>query len=288
MGRMGLMGLMGLMAVGSARAQSIGTARILEQAGQTDRAMAEYRLLLDKTPRDMAAYQGFARTCRQLARFDSLKAVSSRLSIAAPEEPQYVLGRMDGLLGLKRRKEALELGRSMVARWPRQAAAAADVLERWQELSEATSYLLAARKSQGDARAYAERLITLYELQDRYVELVDTGGMGVEDVDNLTAHIEEQIEIAIDSAAVILFVVDTRTGPTPLDEEVSKRIRYVNVPVVCLANKTDAVELDSQADDFYRFGRKVIKVSAAQDRGREELLGEIYERLPAPTPGGCS
>ncbi len=44
--------------------------------------------------------------------------------------------------------------------------------------------------------------------------------MGVEDVDNLTAHIEEQIETAIDSADLLLFVVDSREGLTPLDEEV--------------------------------------------------------------------
>lgn len=129
-----------------------------------------------------------------------------------------------------------------------------------------------------------DRVTYLMPVRDRYVELVDTGGMGVQDSDNLTAHIEDQIEMAIDAASLILFVVDTRNGPTPLDEEVSKRIRYVNVPVICLANKTDAREMDNQADEFYRFGRKVLKVSAHQDRGKEDLLDEIYERLPPPAP----
>jgi GTP-binding protein len=131
-----------------------------------------------------------------------------------------------------------------------------------------------------------DRVTYLMPLNDRYVELVDTGGMGGQDSDNLTAHIEEQIELALDSAAVILFVVDTRTGPTPLDEDVSKRIRYVNVPVICVANKTDAPSMDPQADDFYRFGRKVVKVSAQQDRGKDELLEEIFQRLPPPAPEG--
>jgi GTP-binding protein len=49
-----------------------------------------------------------------------------------------------------------------------------------------------------------------------------------------------------------------------------------------VANKTDARELETQADEFYRFGRKVIKVSAQQDRGKEDLLDEIYTRLPPP------
>lgn len=129
-----------------------------------------------------------------------------------------------------------------------------------------------------------DRVTYLMALRDRYVELVDTGGMGGQDSDNLTAHIEQQIEMALDSAAVILFVVDTRSGPTPLDEEVSKRLRYVSVPVLCVANKTDAPAMDGQADEFYRFGRKVTKVSAHQNRGKEELLAEIYDRLPPPLP----
>ncbi len=125
-----------------------------------------------------------------------------------------------------------------------------------------------------------DRVTYLLELGDRYVELVDTGGMGVRDPDNLTEHIEEQIEAAIDSAAVILFVTDTRDGLVPLDEEVARRLRYVTVPVICVANKTDAASLDQQADEFYRLGRKVVRASSHQNRGKEELLEAIRERLP--------
>jgi GTP-binding protein len=125
-----------------------------------------------------------------------------------------------------------------------------------------------------------DRVTYLVEIGDRYVELVDTGGMGIEDPDNLTEHIEEQIEAAIDSATMILFVVDTRDGLVPLDEEVARRLRYVTVPVVCVANKTDAPGLDQQADEFYRLGRKLVRVSVQQNRGKEELLDAIRERLP--------
>jgi GTP-binding protein len=125
-----------------------------------------------------------------------------------------------------------------------------------------------------------DRVTHLLELDDRYVELVDTGGMGIEDSDNLTAHIEEQIEIAIDSAALILFVVDSRSGPVPLDEAVSKRLRHVQVPVLCLANKTDTPEMEPEADEFHRFGRPVIAVSAQQKRGRSELVSQIEQALP--------
>jgi GTP-binding protein len=125
-----------------------------------------------------------------------------------------------------------------------------------------------------------DRLTHLAEVGDRYVELVDTGGMGVDDPDNLTEHIEEQIDAAIDSAAVILFMVDTRDGLVPLDEEVARRLRYVTVPVICVANKTDATSLDAQADEFYRLGRKVVRISVHQNRGKEDLLEAIRERLP--------
>jgi GTP-binding protein len=126
-----------------------------------------------------------------------------------------------------------------------------------------------------------DRLTHLMCVADRYFELVDTGGMGIEDTDNLTSHIENQIETAIESAAIILFVVDTRDGLVPLDEEVAKRLRYTKVPVICVANKTDAESLDDQANEFYRLGRgKLVRVSTQQNRGKQELLDEIFERLP--------
>jgi GTP-binding protein len=128
-----------------------------------------------------------------------------------------------------------------------------------------------------------DRVTQLVEFDDRFVELVDTGGMGIQDADNLTEHIEEQIATAIDSASVILLVVDARTGLVPLDEEVARRLRYVNVPVLCVANKTDTVELEPQADEFYRLGRKVVAVSAEQNRGKEALIEALLERLPAAT-----
>jgi GTP-binding protein len=126
-----------------------------------------------------------------------------------------------------------------------------------------------------------DRLTHLICVGDRYFELVDTGGLGIEDVDNLSAHIEEQIEAAIESADIILFVVDTRDGLVPLDEEVAKRLRYTKVPIICVANKTDAESLDAQANEFYRLGRgKLVRVSTQQNRGKQELLDEIFERLP--------
>ena len=125
-----------------------------------------------------------------------------------------------------------------------------------------------------------DRVTHLLEVNGRFVELVDTGGMGAQDPDKLTEHIEQQIEHAIDSAAAILFVVDTQQGALPLDEEVAKRLRYVNVPVLLVANKTDTDTLAQQTSEFYRFGRKLVAVSTKANRGRDALRRALAEKLP--------
>ena len=135
----------------------------------------------------------------------------------------------------------------------------------------------------GTAGVTRDRVTYLMFHRDRYFELVDTGGIGFEDPDNLTSKIEEQIATAIESAAVILFVVDARTGLAPLDQEVARRLRYVDAPVICVANKADEPTMDSQADEFYKLGRgKLVCVSTLQNRGRQLLTDMIVERLPKP------
>jgi GTP-binding protein len=84
-----------------------------------------------------------------------------------------------------------------------------------------------------------DRVEYLMEYEGRFFELIDTGGIGIIDEDRLSKHIEEQIQIAIDSADVILFLVDVRDGLVSLDEEVAKRLRHLSVPVICVANKAD-------------------------------------------------
>ena len=83
--------------------------------------------------------------------------------------------------------------------------------------------------------------------------MVDTGGIGIEDVDNSRLTSKQQIETAMESADVVLFVVDSRDGLAPLDQEVARGLRYVDVPI-CVANKTDDASMDTQADDFYGSG----------------------------------
>jgi GTP-binding protein len=128
-----------------------------------------------------------------------------------------------------------------------------------------------------------DRLSTLVKANDRFFELTDTGGWGVKDVDNLTEDIERQIDAAIEQASVILFVVDTREGLRPLDEEVARKLRYLTKPILCVANKCDSDELEQQTGEFYKLGRgKLVCVSAHQNRNRHHLLDMIIERLPPP------
>ncbi len=127
-----------------------------------------------------------------------------------------------------------------------------------------------------------DRIVYLMEHDDRFFELVDTGGMGHIDADNLTDDIENQITQAIDVASLIVFVVDTRAGVLPLDQEVARRLRYLKTPVLCVANKTDDETFDAAAEEFFRLGHgRPIKVSTLQNRNRSVLLNRILAELPA-------
>ncbi|MEM6979919.1 MAG: ribosome biogenesis GTPase Der [Planctomycetota bacterium] len=126
-----------------------------------------------------------------------------------------------------------------------------------------------------------DRMTTLIESNDRFFELIDTGGMGVVDADDLTGDVTRQIELAIAAADVILLVVDVQTGLMPLDESVVERLRGIDRPVILVANKADQQHQDVLAEDFQKLGRgHLLCVSTLQNRGRDALLELIVDRLP--------
>jgi GTP-binding protein len=130
-----------------------------------------------------------------------------------------------------------------------------------------------------------DRLTTLVAHRQHFFELVDTGGIGIRDVDDLTADVERQIQHALEQAAVVLFVVDGRDGVVPLDQLVAERLRSLTCPVVCVVNKCDAAEMESLAADFHRLGYEpVLVTSTLQNRGRGPLLEAIVHRLPEASP----
>ena len=131
-----------------------------------------------------------------------------------------------------------------------------------------------------------DRLGTLVQIGDdqnpRFFELIDTGGIGMVDRDDLSEHVDRQIETAMNEASVILFVVDIRDELMPLDEEVAQRLRYLKTPVILVMNKADTPEIDQRGGEFYKLGRgKPIPVSTHQNRNRKALLALIDEMLPS-------
>jgi GTP-binding protein len=131
-----------------------------------------------------------------------------------------------------------------------------------------------------------DRLSALVRADGRAFELTDTGGMGIQDVDNLTDDVERQIRLAIEQAAVIVFLVDGRAGLVPLDELVAERLRQVGKPVVLVVNKCDTPQLEAQVGEFHKLGHgEPLPVSAQQNRGRERLLDRLLELLPPAQEG---
>jgi GTP-binding protein len=124
------------------------------------------------------------------------------------------------------------------------------------------------------------------EENPRFFELIDTGGVGIVDRDDLSEDVERQIDTAMNEADLILFVVDIREELMPLDEEVAQRLRYLKTPVILVMNKADYPEIDDRGGEFYKLGRgKPIAVSTHQNRNKKQLLALIDQMLPVGQDG---
>lgn len=111
--------------------------------------------------------------------------------------------------------------------------------------------------------------------------LVDTGGLTFEE-DRISREIYRQVRLAMDEAAVILFLVDVRSGITPLDYEIAEMLHRSEKPVILAANKGEAVEAATEAVVFYELGLGEPKVvSAAHGLGTGDLLDAVIKLLPA-------
>ena len=126
-----------------------------------------------------------------------------------------------------------------------------------------------------------DRMNFMLEDDGRYFEIVDTGGIGINDVDELDKEIETQIEIGIQGADLLMFVVDARDGKVALDEKVTRRLRGLDKPVMIVANKCDGDNWEIEANDFFSLGfGKPVCCSAKNNRRKQELIDAILERLP--------
>lgn len=126
-----------------------------------------------------------------------------------------------------------------------------------------------------------DRISRVVERDGLAFELVDTGGMGLHDSDELADHIQMQILIAIEQADLVLLVVDAMDGLQPLDESITRQLRDAGKEVILVANKCDRPRDEAAAADFYALGfAEIHMTSAAHRRGIGELIEKLGEALP--------
>ncbi|MCH2105729.1 MAG: ribosome biogenesis GTPase Der [Planctomycetes bacterium] len=116
---------------------------------------------------------------------------------------------------------------------------------------------------------------------ERWVEVIDTGGVGIVDRDDLGPHVEEQVSTAIGSADLVLFLVDGRDGITPLDRKVADSLRGAGLPVILCVNKIESEELEWGTDEFRRLGvgDGPFPISAQNAEGLTEVYEQVIEHL---------
>ncbi|MCC7397589.1 MAG: ribosome biogenesis GTPase Der [Planctomycetes bacterium] len=122
---------------------------------------------------------------------------------------------------------------------------------------------------------------------DRTFELVDTGGLGLVDEALLKAHIEAQIAVALETADLILFVVDGKEGRVPGDDLVAERLRPLGKKVLLVANKVESFLEEAGVHEWTRFGFGTPSaISAKEGFGCHDLLERIVAELPPPAADG--
>lgn len=137
-----------------------------------------------------------------------------------------------------------------------------------------------------------DRIVAVAYWGGRSFEVIDTGGIGLLDrapaAEEIGRAIEQQVELAIEEAAVVIMAVDVRAGRTPLDDDVAHRLRVRGRPVLVAANKADDPSLDDAAQDFAPLGFPVFPISAEHDRGFDDLMAAAMVRLPPTTTAAAT
>ncbi|MFK5973758.1 MAG: ribosome biogenesis GTPase Der [Flavobacteriaceae bacterium] len=111
--------------------------------------------------------------------------------------------------------------------------------------------------------------------------LIDTGGYVLGSDDIFEQEIDKQVELAIEEADAIVFMVDVEAGVTGMDEDVAKLLRRVNKPVFLVVNKVDNAKRAEDAVEFYALGLgEYFNLSSINGSGTGELLDALVEVLP--------
>lgn len=132
-----------------------------------------------------------------------------------------------------------------------------------------------------------DRLYSDYEWRGMKFTLIDTGGIDTRSGEDIKVKMRHQAQTAIDSADVIIFIVDIQTGLLEQDEQIANMLRKSGKKTVLAINKADrAGPVPPEAYDFHRLGLgEIYVISAIQKLGIGELLDAVYE-LADITPDG--
>jgi GTP-binding protein len=119
------------------------------------------------------------------------------------------------------------------------------------------------------------------EWNGKEFSVIDTGGYIKGSDDIFEGEIRRQVELAIDEADAIIFVVDVEEGITPMDAEVAKLLRKVTKPILLAVNKVDNAMREKDAVEFYNLGLgEYFTIASISGSGTGELLDELVKVLP--------
>ena len=126
-----------------------------------------------------------------------------------------------------------------------------------------------------------DRIYTDVEWSGRKFLMIDTGGIEPKTDDFMLKQMKRQAQLAIDTADVILFMVDVKDGVTAADGEIATLLRKTKKPIIIVVNKVDRVgQTPPEVYEFYNLGfETVCPVSSIQGLGMGDLLDEVYKHF---------
>jgi GTP-binding protein len=137
-----------------------------------------------------------------------------------------------------------------------------------------------------------DRIYGKAEWRGRELEIVDTGGIVPDDKALVPQEVLRQAHVAIKTAALLVLVVDSQAGLTPLDEELARLLRTTGKPFVIAVNKVDARSQESNAAVFHRIGAPVFPIAAEHGTGVDDLLdaalAKFYPSAEAQVEAGLA
>lgn len=126
-----------------------------------------------------------------------------------------------------------------------------------------------------------DRIGAICKLGSAPFEIIDTGGIGADVDASFSEQVHAEVEIALASSDLLLFVVDGQDGITPVDQEIAKQLRRIDKPLILVVNKIDHDKHGNAPAEFSRLGfSPMTAISAEHARGIGDLVSEIEQKLP--------